>query len=550
MIHARIALTREQDRQNPSQRPLHKGGWKDGLIPHHSSCEGQGRQADSLRVPSLPRRGHGRYPACAPSRRPRTTRGFTLIELLVVILIILIISAVALPVILPAYSHRQVSEAARIVQGAFIGAHDNAIHNNQSSGIRLLPDPIFNGLNPSGLLDRTQILAANRIIPLDPAPEYSEGYVSVSNPNSSHFVPQTGSPTPLAYPGEGGGTYPLNNLFMIEESFYVPGTCPPQPNPPTSWFWNIRVGDKIQINHAGPWYTVVGPMAVGPAAGNSEMFVNVGPPGVNSPLIRIYNSGNCQTTYQPDFLFLVNGQDDNNNGWVDEGWDGVDNNGNGMIDENVVINNVLVSEWEPEGPLGALNPSLNASITNQPYTIQRRPAPSPNAREVALPTNVVIDLTTWGYPLNSPSLERSRVPAGAFNHFTGYVDIIVNPDGTVVPTTIYSTPSSAGLSSAFMHLWLAERSDVVAPNLNAKMAPYLPLPSSLTGESAAAQTFLQNQFNGGAIKGEYRVVTIFNRTGQTTTVDSMPFDLTNLGTANYNTSLPFLGAQQGISGGP
>ena len=33
------------------------------------------------------------------------------------------------------------------------------------------------------------------------------------------------------------------------------------PNSPTSWFWNIRVGDKIQINNAGPWYTVVGPMA-------------------------------------------------------------------------------------------------------------------------------------------------------------------------------------------------------------------------------------------------------------------------------------------------
>ena len=44
-------------------------------------------------------------------------RGFTLIELLVVIVIILIISLLALPVIIPALSHRQVSEAARLVQG-------------------------------------------------------------------------------------------------------------------------------------------------------------------------------------------------------------------------------------------------------------------------------------------------------------------------------------------------------------------------------------------------------------------------------------------------
>ena len=39
-------------------------------------------------------------------------RGFTLIELLVVILIILLVSAVALPMVLPAISHRQVSEGA------------------------------------------------------------------------------------------------------------------------------------------------------------------------------------------------------------------------------------------------------------------------------------------------------------------------------------------------------------------------------------------------------------------------------------------------------
>ena len=60
-----------------------------------------------------------------------------------VILIILIVSAVALPTVLPALNHRQVSEAARILQGALVGARDKAIHDNQPSGIRLLPDPTF-----------------------------------------------------------------------------------------------------------------------------------------------------------------------------------------------------------------------------------------------------------------------------------------------------------------------------------------------------------------------------------------------------------------------
>src|SRR5271166_5925848 len=82
-------------------------------------------------------------------RRQSARRGFTLIELLVVILIILLVSAVVLPTVIPAVSHRQVSEAARILQGALVGARDTAINNNAPAGIRLLPDPVLNGINPS-----------------------------------------------------------------------------------------------------------------------------------------------------------------------------------------------------------------------------------------------------------------------------------------------------------------------------------------------------------------------------------------------------------------
>ena len=78
-------------------------------------------------------------------RRQAGRRGFTLIELLVVMLIILLVSAVVLPTVLPALSHRQVSEAARILQGALVGARDTAINNNAPAGIRLLPDPVLNG---------------------------------------------------------------------------------------------------------------------------------------------------------------------------------------------------------------------------------------------------------------------------------------------------------------------------------------------------------------------------------------------------------------------
>jgi hypothetical protein len=169
---------------------------------------------------------------------------------------------------------------------------------------------------------------------------------------------------------------------------------------------------------------------------------------------------------------------------------------------------------------------------NAPYVIRRRPAPGPNAREMALPTNVVVDLTTW-----STTRERSRLPVNAY---TGAVDIMVQPDGTVVPTTLYSTPSSVGLASAFLHFWLAERSDLAQPRASTT-APLLPLPQGL------APTLLAGQ----ELKGEYRLVTVFARTGLITTNENPPFDTPSTGPngTSYNPSLPFIQAQQGVSGG-
>ena len=77
-------------------------------------------------------------------------------------------------------------------------------------------------------------------------------------------------------------------------------------------------------------------------SGNVEMFVNVGPPGTVSPL-RCF-SGVGTTLVNPQFLFVVNGFDDNGDGWTDAGWDGVDNNGNGIVDE--------LAEWNLGGTDG------------------------------------------------------------------------------------------------------------------------------------------------------------------------------------------------------
>ena len=146
---------------------------------------------------------------------------------------------------------------------------------------------------------------------------------------------------------------------------------------------------------------------------------------------------------------------------------------------------------------------------------------------------MVIDLTTWGLP----APERSRV-GPAINKFTGYADILVSPQGEVVPSSPYATPASFGMPNSFFHFWLAERGDLFDPN--SSTSPQLPLPTGLFPTYAAL---------GRELRGESRLVTLFTRSGQLTTSEIVNFDVANAGTANYNASVPFFQAQQGVRGG-
>jgi len=506
-----------------------------------------------------------------------TRHAFTLVELLVVMFIILLVSVLALPTIVSAISHRQVSDAARLLQAALAGARDAAIHNNAPRGIRLLPDPTLNGINPStGLLDSTRILASNRIVPIQPAPDYSDGLVNILQDTALSGYPfAAGMPpypqqTMYAYPYPNGLTAGITtstpiSVLMVEQSPYsfslIGGTLTPTANPPTSWFWNVRVGDMIRFNSSGRYYTVVGPMTIGPAGGNSELFVNDGLPGANLPLLqRTFSIGGTALPNQPvnvEYLFLVNGLDDNNDGLIDSGWDGLNNNYNAastspdeLTDELVPTDPTVNSEWEAEAwdaelsnppPLIATlgvsnvipNPIFNGFL-NLGYTITRRPIPSANQKETALPSNVVVDLTTWGNTNTGP--ERSRLP---LNSLTGFVDILVSPQGDVIPSLPYASPASFGMANSFFHFWLAERGDLFDPDTTASYPPFLPLP---VGSLITT--------NGRQLNGENRLVTLFTRSGQLSTSEIINFDVGNAGTASYNTNLPFLQAQQGVRGGP
>jgi hypothetical protein len=115
----------------------------------------------------------------------------------------------------------------------------------------------------------------------------------------------------------------------------------------------------------------------------------------------------------------------------------------------------------------------------------------------------VIDATTW-----NTTAERSRLPVDPASHF---VEVMLNPNGQIIPTTAYSTPAATSLGAAFYHFWLSERQDVFEPA--AQGVPYLlPMPADSPGFPV-----LPGDALGRTLKGERFMVTVFARSGQITT---------------------------------
>lgn len=345
-------------------------------------------------------------------------RGFTLIEIMVVLVIIAIVTVVALPTAMNALQHRQMSEGARILQSALAGARDAAIRDNAPAGIRLIPDPVLAN-------------AYSAILPLSAPPEYTEGLASSYS----------------GYPA----TVTMGTMALVIEEAVIDSTGAPLA--PTNWFWNIRVGDRIRFAGTGNSYTVQGPMV----QANPERFVNVGLPGAQSPLQRGNNF--------PEFLLLMNGRDDNLDGLIDLAANGLDDDQlNGIDDAGEWNYSFLVfggDPWrqnpaDPSGPLisgiaYAVHPPpeveqwLGRAPMFSTYEIRRLPIPSASARQISLPSHVVIDIA------------RSKLQV---DPLSDQVDIVVRQDGTLAPMLPYSTPAAVTLTSSFFQFWLSERSDI------------------------------------------------------------------------------------------
>ncbi|WP_169980512.1 pilus assembly FimT family protein [Tautonia rosea] len=426
-------------------------------------------------------------------RMPRRS-GVTLTELLVVISIILILSAAALPTAYVTFAERAVSEGASMVQANISMTRDRAAGTGQAQGVRFLPDPDLTDLS-------TGVVVSNRMVTLTTPPNYSEGLVV---PVVEVFTPAfTGLP------------FEIRRLSVYGAKTDNDGV----PSSPTAWHFNIRQGETLRIGGGGNQFTIAGPITVGPQSGNPERFINRTVNGQFSGAQVQALPISTDPTYE--ILYLVNGRDDSGNGYVDPHFDGIDNNGdtvtdpgynglddngNSLVDEPAELLLGLPAfspEYETDDPilrafewarvngeqdgtgipllrplanLGVLPVSiLDPSVRRYRYVVSRRPSAATDSREYTLPGGAVIDFTTLG--LLDPNIipERSRVP---IDPVTGIVDLMIYPNGQVVPSTPFGLRQSMTTGFPFYFLWIAAREDVHAPPAGATAAnqPLLPMP--------------------------------------------------------------------------
>lgn len=157
-----------------------------------------------------------------PWHRTRKRWGVTLIELLVVVSILMLLAAVALPMVQPAMESRRVREAARAINIFFGSARNQAIATRRHCGVLLQRTP--------GKPNAATVLQLVEIPPI----------YSGNEPNATVTLRLDPSWTGIGY------TQLIASM--------APGTVSPH---------SIRRGDLIQVNHQGPWYTIVDDDATG-----------------------------------------------------------------------------------------------------------------------------------------------------------------------------------------------------------------------------------------------------------------------------------------------
>lgn len=324
----------------------------------------------------------GQARAILDARRP----GFTLIEQLVVIAIISMTFVLGVVVFGVTRSQR-LRTAASMVDSAIEQARDRAMLAAKTDA-----RSEYAGRHVGGLTGVR--ITRDRLIPLYAGSTYAEGKVSVRSDWPEGFTP------------------PYRRLVLEEAKFDAAG----KRNNPTSWYYNVRLGDAVRVS--GHDYIVCGPME----AANAEGYVTIGAPGSLSPLDRGYGP--------VEFLYLVDAVDDNLDGIIDSGWNGLNDDLDGYTDED--------DEWEVERWQGL----AAAGLESVPYSIMRRPSPMSNGAK-QLPAGVVVDFagsTFWG------------------KSATDSIDVAIDQYGMARPLSPYALAQTP-LAAAAVSLRLCELAD-------------------------------------------------------------------------------------------
>lgn len=267
-------------------------------------------------------------------------------------------------------------------------------------------------------------ITESHVSPLVRPEDYAEGLVNVRT---------TGVYTPDLVQWAIDNNLSIYNRLVVEQAVFngVPGPAHPEgaPNNPTSWYWNVRLGETIVLG--GVRYTICGPML----QDNPEKFVNVGPQQIDktgkfrvswSPLKRTYGDGTHP--YSTEFLLLVNGKDDDRDGLIDSGWNGIDDNLDGVVDDDY--------EWETEH----WATSAVSGLTNAPYHVVRSMVPTTRGQH-ELPANIIVDLS------------KSSVMGKTF---ADHIDLIFDRTGRISTKSVYSIDNTP-LGERFVKLQISDR---------------------------------------------------------------------------------------------
>lgn len=351
------------------------------------------------------------------------------------------------------------------------------------------------------------------------------------------------------------------------------------PNPPTAWFFNLRQGDKLRLSDSGRPYTIAGPIVnPGVAVTPGSSVSTPGSPAANPERMISFGNGYVVTPdpYQVsfEFLFLMNGVDDDGDGFIDEGFDGIDNDGDGIIDPGFNgiddDNDGFIDDQKelylhdngpggmpryvypgnpfglPDGGGGMVTIGSNISgefeqekfittrqgIVQLGYTVARRPVPSEGARALDLPAGTVIDLTTLN--VNAPQTsERSKLPYDIYSHS---VDVMISPNGQVAQLSA-STNAGPPINLPFYHFWITDREDVYSPSVPQGYAFQLPMLKG-SGSDPAGGGSLTYPASYPVLRGERRLLSLNTRTGAITStlVETMYVD---------NIEYPYEAAERG-----